>query len=101
MTILVGSELLRQADLRCALGFQVLVKVLKTGRLTRVDESFAGGHIFRVDDHGEEGVDLLLEIGDGWGEVPNEGMVEKYEIGEEVMTDKNTGLGRQGFSEAG
>jgi cyclopropane fatty-acyl-phospholipid synthase-like methyltransferase len=38
-------------------------------------------------------VDLLLEFGNGWGELSNEGMVEEYEIGEEVMTNKNTGFG--------
>lgn len=74
---------------------------METGRLTRIDKFITRSHIFRVDNHGEEGMDLLLEFGDGRGELSNEGVVEEYEIGEEVMTNEDAGFGRQSFCEAG
>lgn len=101
VAVLIGSEPFRETDLSSELGFQILVKVLEAGRLTRVTESFTGGHIFRVDDHWEQGVDLLLELRDGRGEFSNEGVVEEYEVGEKVMTNKNTaGSVCQGLDES-
>jgi hypothetical protein len=82
------------SDTRFWLIFGSGIKLAEARRLLH-RAAFEGGHVLSVDDEWEHLVDLGLEVLDAARQWTNEGLVEKDEVGEEVVPNKDVALGSE------